>query len=109
MIGFVESRLTMLTQSLESELKIFDGILLDSHSPYHAILSSVVVIALPLTDESIENYRDAIARAFSLFEWRLQTSGDISDWKSHHNSNYALCKFDHLPPIVLQDYTTLFN
>jgi hypothetical protein len=30
----------------------------------------------------------------------LQTSGDIADWKSHHQSCYTLCRYEELPAIV---------
>lgn len=84
MIGFVESRLTTFAQTLETELKIFDQVLLDPSCPYNTNLKSVIVVTLPVTKSNIDIQRDAIVRAFSLFDWRLQTSGDITNWKSAH-------------------------
>lgn len=102
MIGFVESRLTTFVQQLESDLKLFDGVLIDSQSPYHTHLSSTIVIALPFQGrEKAEFYKEVIARAFSLFEWRLETSGDVSDWKNNHASVYHYGTFEELPPIVI--------
>ena len=64
---------------------------------------------MPLDHDRVEMHREAIARAFSLFEWRLQTSGDIADWRSHHQSCYTLCRYEELPAIVLQEYCRIYN
>lgn len=70
-------------QQLESDLRIYEGILIDAHSPYHFNLTSTFVISLPAavcTVQDEHQCKETIARAFSLFEWKIETSGDISDW-----------------------------
>lgn len=104
MIGFVESRLTSFAQTLESELKIFDQVLLDPSCPYNTNLKSVIIVTLPVCKSNIDLQRDAISRAFSLFDWRLQTSGDITNWKSAHESRYEIVTFCDLPLQVIQNY-----
>ena len=94
---------------LEQELKLFEGVLLDSNSPYHMNLRSIIVIALPIKREHIQTYQQAIAKAFGLFEWRLETSGDILDWKGHHSSVYSFGTIEDLPPIVVARYASMYN
>ena len=94
---------------LEQELKLFDGVLIDCNSPYHMNNRSIIVVALPIKKESVLQHQQAIAKAFGLFEWRLQTSGDILDWKGHHSSNYSFGTIEELPPIVVQKYATMYN
>jgi hypothetical protein len=48
MIGFVESKIMLLAQSLEQELRRFDSVLVDSQSPYTKGLKSTIVITLPV-------------------------------------------------------------
>ena len=54
MIGFVESRLTTFAQTLETELKIFDQVLLDPCCPYNTNLKSVIIVTLPVSKSNID-------------------------------------------------------
>jgi hypothetical protein len=107
MVGFVESRLTSLVSQLESDLKLFSGLLIDHRSPHVFDLTSTFLISLPLS--SITESSDTILRALALFEWRIETSGEIADWKSHHSSQYKLLRYEDLPAAVHQDYAQMFT
>ena len=109
MIGFVESRLTTLAQSLESEMKVYNQVLLDPHGPYHSDLSSAILVTLPIQRGDLPLFKDSITRAFGLFDWRLQSSGDISDWKSVHESRYSIVTFKELPLRILSQFSSVFN
>ena len=76
---------------------------MDAQSPYHASNHrSTIVVALPFNQSQFDLvYREPLARVVALFEWRLQTSGDIPDWESHHATTVDFVStLDQLPPIV---------
>ena len=68
-------------------------------------------MALPFDQSQFDSvYKEPLTRVAALFEWRLQTSGDIPDWESHHATTVDFVgTIDQLPPIVQQAYTRLYN
>ena len=115
-IGFIESRIKNLLQTLQQQLGGLgpeDGIVPEGNlviapeSPYaRGPLSSVFVITLPCFELSTAVH-DAVSQAFISFDLRLADFIEIGGWVNH-SSAYQIVSFEQLPRVVHETYAQNF-